>query len=400
MTTDSVLTPDVDASASAAPASPTAEQPDLSRTASAVESVRARSANLTVLTVLAVLYTLYFAREFLLPIVFALLLSFLFSPVVRALTRIRIPAPLGALLIILVILAVIGSGAFGLSGSIRDWAATAPQTLATAEAKLGKLVKPIQRASRTAEQVANAAAVAAGSSASGKPAEVVMQGPSLASRAFGTTQRSVASVLEVLILLYFLLAAGDLFLQKLIKVLPNLGEKRKAVQIARETEASISMYLMTAAAVNVGEGLVVTGVMYLWGMPNPPLWGALVALFEFIPYLGALALVGILGVAALTTFDSVGHALLVPASFLLINLIQGNFVSPLLLGHRLSLNPVALFVGLAFWFWIWGIPGAFIAVPLLATFKIFCDHIESLASVGEFLGQRDDGERRSAVRAT
>ncbi len=146
------------------------------------------------------------------------------------------------------------------------------------------------------------------------------------------------------------------------------------------------------------EGLVVTGVMYLWRMPDPPLWGVLVAVFEFIPYLGALAMVVILGIAALTTFDTAGYALLIPASYLLINVVQANLVSPILLGHRLSLNPVALFVGLAFWFWIWGIPGAFIAVPLLATLKIFCDHIESLASVGEFLGQRDDRERRTAVR--
>ena len=105
-----------------------------------------------------------------------------------------------------------------------------------------------------------------------------------------------------------------------------------------------------------------------------------------------------LGTSALTTFDSVGHALLVPASFLLVNLVQGNVVSPLVLGHRLSLNPVAVFIGLAFWFWIWGVAGAFIAVPLLATFKILCDHIESLASVGEFLGQRDERERRVVVR--
>ena len=165
-----------------------------------------------------------------------------------------------------------------------------------------------------------------------------------------------------------------------------------------EIESSISTYLLTAASINVTEGIVVGGIMYLWGMPNPALWGALVVLLEFVPYLGALAMVVILSIAALTTFDSVGHAVLIPASFLLVNLIQGNFVSPILLGHRLALNPVALFIGLAFWFWIWGIPGAFIAVPILATFKIFCDHIESMASVGEFLGQRDEGERRAIVR--
>ncbi|GJG88903.1 AI-2E family transporter [Gemmatimonadetes bacterium T265] len=396
----SVLTPDVDVAAAARAVGPDAAEPDLAKTGAAVASLGVRSANLTILTALAVLYTLYFAREFLLPIVFALLLSFLLSPVVRAFARVRIPPPLGAGLIVLTMLGVLGSGAFGLSGAVRDWATTAPRTLATAEAKLGKILKPLQRASKTAEQVANGATTAAaGAGAAGaKPAAVVVEGPSLAARVFGTTQRSIASILEVLILLYFLLASGDLFLQKLIKVLPNLGEKRKAVQIARETESSISTYLLTATVLNVGEGLVVTGVMYLWGMPTPALWGALVVLFEYIPYLGALSMVVILTVAAVTTFDSVGHALLVPTSFLLINLIQGNLVAPLLLGHRLSLNPVALFVGLAFWFWIWGVPGAFIAVPLLATFKIFCDHIESLASIGEFLGQRDEQERRASVR--
>jgi predicted PurR-regulated permease PerM len=133
-------------------------------------------------------------------------------------------------------------------------------------------------------------------------------------------------------------------------------------------------------------------------MPNVLLRGALVACFEFVPYLGALAAVIILGLAGLTTFDSVGHALLAPAAFLAINLVQANVVSPVLLGHRLTLNPVAIFVGLTFFFWIWGVPGAFLAVPLLATLKIFCDHIESLAAVGEFLGQRDENERRVVVR--
>jgi predicted PurR-regulated permease PerM len=390
----SVLTPNVDVEAEVQPTDSTLPQPDLSKTASAIEGLRGQSVNLTVLTVLAVLYSLYFAREFLLPIVFAVLLSFLLSPVVRMLARFRIPTPVGAGLIVLAILGAIGSGAFGLSGAVRDWSTTAPATLATAQTKINTILRPLQRASKTAQQVATAAGAATSatpSSASAKrPAEVVIQAPTFASRAYGTTQRSVATTLEVLILLYTLLAAGDLFLQKLIKVLPNLRDKKKAVQIARATEASISTYLITTAFVNVTEGIVVGGVMFLWGMPNPVLWGVLVALLEFIPYLGALVMVVVLTVAALATFDNTGHALLIPGSFLLINLIQGNVVSPLLLSHRLSLNPVALFVGLAFWFWIWGIPGAFIAVPLVATLKIFCDHIESLASVGEFLGHPDE----------
>ena len=201
-----------------------------------------------------------------------------------------------------------------------------------------------------------------------------------------------------MILLYFLLAGGDLFLQKLIKVLPHFNDKLKAVEIARAIEAAVSAFLTTALMVNVAEGTLVALAMWGIGLHNAPLWGVMVALLEFVPYLGAFAAVIILGLAGLTTFDSVGHALLAPAAFLAINLVQANVVSPVLLGHRLTLNPVAIFVGLTFFFWIWGVPGAFLAVPLLATLKIFCDHIESLAAVGEFLGQRDENERRVVVR--
>ena len=393
---DSVLTPDVDPTAQAVPVSEDAAEPDLGRTGEAIDTHRAHAVSLTVLAVLAVLYTLYFAREFLLPIAIALLLSFLFSPVVRALARVKIRPPLGAGLVVLGLLGLLGLGVYELSGPVQSWAASAPETLASAQKRLRTVMRPLERVSRTAEQVESAASGVGGGPA--KPREVVVRGPGLMSRIFGTTQRFATGMMEVLVLLYFLLAAGDLFLQKLVKVLPNLRDKRKAVGIARATESAISTYLLTALLMNVAEGIVVGLAMYLLGMPNPALWGALVVVLEFIPYLGALTMTVILFLAAITTFDGLGHALVPPAAFLVINLVQANFVSPLLFGHKLALNPVALFVGLAFWFWIWGIPGAFIAVPLLATFKIFCDHIESLASVGEFLGMRDAEERRATVR--
>jgi predicted PurR-regulated permease PerM len=159
------------------------------------------------------------------------------------------------------------------------------------------------------------------------------------------------------------------------------------VAIARETEASISTYLVTVTLVNVGLGMAVAGVMFLLKMPSPLLWGALAALVEFVPYLGATALFTVLGLAGLVTFDQLGHALLVPVAYLGVNLLQSQFISPMILGRRLTLNPVAILIGLVFWWWIWGVPGAFIAVPLIATFKIFCDHIEALAPIGEFLGR-------------
>ena len=394
------MEPDVDPNAAAEPTTPDDEVPDIEKTSAAVGTLRSIATGIWILAILSLIYTIFFARAFLLPIVYAVLLSFLLSPVIRLLSRLKIAPPVGAGIIILALLAILGGTGYELSGPIERLATSAPTTLATAEVKLAKLLKPLQKAGRTAEAVENAASAGTNTASpdSKTPARVVVAGPSVITRAFGTTQRAVGALLEVTILLYFLLAAGDFFLQKLIKVLPAKGEKKLAVQIARETESSISTYLLTTSLVNLVEGGVVALVMYAWGMPNPFLWGALVVALEFIPYLGSVVMIVILSVAALTTYDSVGHALLIPASYLAINIIQGNFVSPILLGHKLSLNPVAIFVGLTFWFWVWGIPGAFIAVPLVATFKIFCDNITVLASIGEFLGQRDGDERRATVR--
>jgi predicted PurR-regulated permease PerM len=124
----------------------------------------------------------------------------------------------------------------------------------------------------------------------------------------------------------------------------------------------------------------------------------MVALAEFVPYVGMLTMSVVLMVAALTTFDTVPHALVVPGVYLAINFVQGNIVTPLVMSRRLTLNPVAIFISLALWWWLWGIAGALLAVPLLATFKILCDHVESLASIGAFLGEREESERRRSVR--
>jgi predicted PurR-regulated permease PerM len=359
------------------------EHPDLAKLGETLrDRLEVRSVAITGLFVLAVLYTLYFARAFLLPIVLAVLLDFLLSPVIRMLKRARLPEPLGAALVILALLGALGFGAYSLADPARQWMAKAPESLAKVQTRLRDLRKPVEQVTKTAEQVEAATQVDKAG-----PDEVVVRGPRLSERLFGSTQSFLTGAIETLILLYFLLAAGDLFLQKLIKVLPQLGDKKKAVAIARETEASISTYLFTVALVNVVLGLAVALVMLLIGMPNAVLWGALAGLAEFIPYIGATVMLGTLTMAGLVTFPSLGHAFLVPGAYLAVNLIQSQFISPMILGRRLTLNPVAILVGLVFWWWLWGVGGAFIAVPLLATFKIFCDHIESLAPIGEFLGK-------------
>ena len=357
-------------------------RPDIHKLGAAGRRWEVRTVSLLGMFVLAVLYTMYFARALLFPIVLAILLDFLLSPVLRGMRRVRIPEYVGAALLIVAALGTVGFGVYELAGPAQEWVQRAPRSLGQLDRKLKNLRKPMEQVSRTAEQVEKATAVS-----SNQTPEVVVKGPSLTQRVFGTTQTILATAFEVVVLLFFLLAAGDLFMQKLVKVLPAFRDKKRAVTIAREIEQSISTYLSTVLLINVGQGVVVGIAMYLHGMPNPILWGALSALAEFVPYLGSTALLVIFTLVGLLTYPSLAHALAIPATYLGINLIQSQVVTPMVLGHRLTLNPVAIFIGIIFWFWMWGVAGAFIAVPLLAALKIFCDHIEALAPIGEFLGQ-------------
>lgn len=373
------------ASRDAEPAPPGAIQtPNLEILENAIETQPAvRSLAATVLVVIATFYTLYFARAFFLPVTFGLLLNLLLSPVVRTMKRARIPYSIGAAIVVLAIVAAVGIGGYFLADPAQEWLTKAPQSVAAANLKIRKLRRPMEQATKSADQMAR---VATTGSSTSRVQEVTIAGPTLMDRVVQTSAALLAGALETLVLLYFLLASGDLFLQKMTKMLPLFGDKKKAVAIARETETSISMYLSTVALINVFEGGVVALVMLALGVPNPVLWGVLALFLEFIPYLGALIMVGVLTLAALSTFESVGHIVAVPASYLAINLIQAYVVTPMLLGKRLTLNPVAILIGLILMWEVWGVAGAFIAVPLIATLKILCDHIETLAPVGEFLG--------------
>jgi predicted PurR-regulated permease PerM len=289
---------------------------------------------------------------------------------------------LGAAAVLGGLLLALSLAGYYLAGPTREWLAQAPASVAQTQTRLRRLLRPVAQVTRTAEQVAQATDVG-----TGHTPQVVIKGPSLGQRLFGTTESLVAGVVMVIVLLYFLLASGDLFLQKVIRSLPQLEDKKRAVTIAREAEASVSRYLITMTVINAGQGLLVAGAMALLGVPNPLLWGALAALLAWIPYVGALAMITVLAVLGFRMFDALGQALLVPGAFVAINLVIANFVTPNVLGRRLKLNRVAILLGLFFWSWIWGVPGAFVSVPLLATFKILCDHIDALRPVGEFLGE-------------
>jgi predicted PurR-regulated permease PerM len=343
-----------------------------------------RSISLSGLFLLACFYTLYFARDFLLPVILAVVLNFLFAPVVRALKRFRVPEALSSALVITAALTLFAFLAYELSGPLAEWLEKAPETGAQLQKKIQPLRKYIEKVSATSEQVEKLASTQPDNEKA--PPRVELKKASLLDTLFSGTSKLVFTLLVVLVLLYFLLASGDLFLAKLVHVLPTLADKKKAVQMAREIEGNISQYLLTITLINSGIGVLGGLLFWAFGMPNPALWGAMAGLLNFIPTVGALSMAVILTLVATTTFPSLLHALLVPAAFLTLTILVGTFVSPLIVGRRLTLNPVVIFLGLSFWGWLWGIPGALLAVPMLAMFKIFCDHIEPLAPIGEFLG--------------
>jgi predicted PurR-regulated permease PerM len=341
-----------------------------------------KSIALTGLFILALFYTLYLGRAFFLPIILAILLSLLLTPVVRLLKKLRIPEALGAALVVFGLLGLLGWGVYELATPAYEWVQQAPRSLRKVESKLREFKKPMQQMSKASEQVEKITTVGGGQ----EQAKVAVTTETLGERVFSRTTDFIANGAVMFILLYFLLAAGDMFLRKLIKVLPSLSDKKRAVEIARQIETEISAYLSTITFINVILGLAVWGIMSLIGLPNALLWGVLATVTNYIPYLGALIMIGVLAMVGFITFDDLGQALMAPGAFIGLNILESYLLTPMILGRRLTLNPVVIFLGLTFWGWLWGVTGALLAVPIMVVLKIFCDHSEALAPIGEFLG--------------
>lgn len=331
---------------------------------------------------LAVFYTLFIARALFLPIAVALLLDFLLSPAVRWLRRQRIPNAVSAAALLLGILLAFGIAAATLAGPAATWIQRAPATVNQIKQKARTLARPFEQVQRSADRVTEAAE----QSASTRPAEVHLAGPSLQSRMFGLTADVLSTGAIIFFLTFFLLAADDLFLRKIIEIFPQSRTKGPAANIAREIESGISRYMVTVTAINIGLGLATWGLFAALGMPNAGLWGAVAGLTNFIPYVGALAANLVFAAAAIVSFDSLGRALLLPASFFLLNMLESYVVTPAVMGRQFPLNPVAILIGIMVWGFIWGVPGAILAVPIMVMMKTICDHIEALEPAGAFLG--------------
>ena len=315
------------------------------------------------------------------PIVVAHLLDRLLSPVVRWMKGFGLPAPAGAALVLFAFVGAVGGGAYYLSGPAMEWVESAPRNLRIAEYKLRGMTEPLEKMQKAAEKAAEATSV--GEDGSQQTVQVEQQ--SVGGRLMNQTLVFISGLFVTIFLLYFLLASGDLLLRKVVHLLPRFRHRRNAVRIVRRTESKLTHYLSTMVLINIGLGVAHAGGMYLVGMPNPLLWGALGGLLNFVPYLGPLVNIIVITIVALVSFESVSYALLAPLVYLLINGIEGSLVTPAFVGYRLQLNPVVIFIALTFWGWLWGVIGALLAVPLLATFKIVCDSIPLLRPISRLL---------------
>src|SRR5437588_1407674 len=338
-----------------------------------------RSIALTGLFVLAVFYTLYFMRSILLPIVLALLLSYLVRPIVRGLARLKIPVPVVAAFVLIGLLAVVGYGMSALATPAVGWLQKAPAGLAELQYKLLPVKKSVAQVTQASGEIEKLA------TADAETKTVEVKRHPITEMLFIRTPEFIVSAVLLSILLYFLLVYDQVFIAKLVKLLPTLSDKKTAVGIAHDIESQISRYLFTITAINACLGLAVGTAVALLGLRNPVMWGVMVALLNFVPYLGALTGIICMTIGAALSFDSLGYALIFPAVYLAFGTLEGSFITPWIMGRSLTLNPVIILLSLTFWGWMWGIVGIILAVPILAAFKIFCAHIKPMEPLAEFL---------------
>jgi predicted PurR-regulated permease PerM len=329
---------------------------------------------------LLLLYALYFAAHMLLPVMFAFLLQLLLQPAMRVLCKLRVPKTAAALLLLLAMCGAVGMLVSSLAVPASEWIAKAPDSLPRLEQRLSVVRAPIDKMQKATKEVEQMAAGPAAAS------EVVVKGPALSALLFSGTRSLLIGLGTTIVLLFFLLLSGDLFLRRLVEILPSFKDKKQAVEISHEIERNISAYLVTISLMNAVVGIATGIETYLCGLADPILWGTLAFVLNYVIIVGPLTGVGVLFLAGLLTFDTVWQALLPAGIYLAIHLIEGESITPMLLARRFTLNPVLVILSLIFWYWMWGVAGALLAVPMLATFKIVADRIRPLMALGHFLG--------------
>lgn len=325
----------------------------------------------TALLVIAILAVCYFASPIILPIVLAFVLKLLLVPGMRTLDRLRLPRSISALLLIVGVFAVIVALGAAMSGPAAAWAAKLPEGMLRLEERLKFLARPLQTLQTFLHQFDGG--------------ETGAGGPSLAETLMRGTQHFASGFFETLLILYFLLISGDTFLRRMVEIVPSFRDKRRVVEMSQQVENNVSAYLITITVMNAAVGVATGVAMWLCGLGDPLLWGCIAFVLNYVPIMGPAAGVVIFLLAGLLTIDPLYQALLPAGLYLLIHVVEGESVTPLLLARRFTLNPVLVIISLIFWFWMWGVPGAVLAVPMLAIAKIVCDGIRPLNPLGRFL---------------
>ncbi len=356
----------------AGPAATTAQAPD-----------RPSPSGISVVIVtLMVIATLRLGQAVVLPVVIAVLLTLMLSAPMRWLQKARIPLRIAAALVVFGALgAAIGTVAL-LARPAVQWVESAPETMSKLETRIRRIAQPLTTLQRSADRMQRATGPAATSDA---PKTVKLATPGIFAQLSLHTIAAIPVALTIVFLTYFLLASGPLFRRKLARLLPGRIELERREHLLGQIEVATSHFLATVAVVNAGVGVLTAALLWVIGVPNPFLLGVIAAVLNFVPYLGPIVTATIIAIAALVGVDEPARALIAPAAFLVVHLTETNFVTPMLLGRHLPVNTVSIFLGLLFFAWMWGIPGAVLAVPLTVCVKLVCDHVPALAHVGALL---------------
>ncbi|WP_083704752.1 AI-2E family transporter [Motiliproteus sp. MSK22-1] len=332
------------------------------------------------LLVLAVIYTLELVKELLIPVALALLLSLLLAPLVRRLERLHLPRPLGAGVIVLTLFGALSYGIAGAVNPVGEWIEQAPTVLRQLERKVYPIKKTVEEVSKTADKVDQIATV-------GATQTVEIKGISLQDMLYANTRGVVTGTLMASLLLYFLLSWGSILLARIGMMLDDRRSGRQFLELFRVVEGELSKYLSTITLINIGLGAVVAVVLYLLEMPNPMLWGAVAGLLNFIPYLGGLVTALLLAMTSLLNFDGLFMPTVVVSIFVALTIIEGQILTPLIVGRRLALNPLIVFLSVIFWFWLWGMMGALMAVPILISLKLMGDRVAAMKPLALIAGR-------------
>lgn len=342
---------------------------------------------LRAILLIAILAVAYVARDLLLPIVLALFIALTFRPAIRYCSRHHVPPLLAAAIVFGILLAGGSSIFYFASGPIAAWFEDAPQMFKEFSERFSGLKSSLDTITDITEKLQDVS-----KAGDATPVQEVVVRESALPAIFGIVTgypiQFLITLLTTLVLAVFLMASGDLFYEKLVRILPNLSARKRALHIAYAIEDEVSAYVLTLSTINFVMGVLVALIFHLLGMPLAYIWGLLAFVFNYIPYIGALSGIVLSAFMAIVTFDSLGYALLVPLAYGACSIIESEVLSPQIMGRSLQMNSVAILLSLAFWTWLWGIAGTALALPFLVTLKVFCDHMEGLSGLGEFIATR------------